>query len=97
MAHVPFEASSRRDWGLDEAHNPSIFQLGLGCLQRIATSLETIAQDRERLVAARDEVQRRLQCAERREQHLIETYSREKRRTAALRGLVKRLKSSQKS
>lgn len=74
---------SRKRWFTREV--PSHEQLRLGCLQRIAAATEAMATSYRALIDERDYLKRRLQDEERANASL-------RRRNAALRGAITRLK-----
>jgi hypothetical protein len=85
MAHRSHADASRRNFGRDEAETVSSDDLKVGCLQRIATATEKMAEDRDRLVRDRDYLRGRVD-------ELSKDNERMARRIRALRGVITRLK-----
>lgn len=78
-----FDKESRKAWSRDGG--PSIEDLKLGCLQRIAAATEAMAKNHDELVRQRD-IERANRAFWQREAE------RERRRVNALRGVVTRMK-----
>lgn len=83
MANVGFRQRSRADWGTDELNQLTLEQINTGAVLRIADAVEKVAKRHDELIDDRDYWKRRALESERR----LDT---ERRRTAALRGVVKR-------
>lgn len=86
MSFKPYREESRANWGVTTDGNPTIEQINCGAILRIADAAELMAKNHAQLVADRDRFER---------WHLqgnaaLET---ERRRNAALRGIVKKLKA----
>ena len=81
-----FKDESRANWGLHGDGKPDIQQLSFGCLQRIATATEAMAQNYQKLIGERDYYKHE---SERQRQRSILW----QRSNAALRGVITKLKN----
>lgn len=79
-----FQDESRKAYGAETA-NVSAELLVAGCLQRIATAAESMAQNYDTLISDRARYERLWKLAEARSEHAC-------RRIAALKGAITRLK-----
>ena len=80
-----FKESSRRNWRAKGGVDPDSAQLMVGCLQRIADSVELMAKSYQSIINDRDYFKRRLEEETRACERL-------NRRNAALRGHLRRCK-----
>lgn len=80
-----YKDESRRLWIRTDGENPTLEQLQLGCMQRIADASEAMAKDHVRLL---NDAKWQREAKER----LQKTCDRLARSNAALRGYIKRMK-----
>lgn len=80
-----FRAQSRKEWVAPENKKPTIEQLQLGALQRIADATERMAQSHEEILASRDRYKKWYEDAQRARKI-------DARSAAALRGQITRLR-----
>ena len=86
MPFKPYREGSRTNWGVTTDSNLTVEQINCGAILRIADATELMAKNHAQLVAERDRFERWYQ-------HEKTQLSSERRRTAALRGIVKKLKA----
>lgn len=86
MGFESYKQFSRTNWGMAEGNNPTLEQINTGAIQRIADACEKMCQDRESL-------ERQVKYAREDRQRFADLLNTERRRTAALRGVIKRMKA----
>jgi len=86
MIFKAYRDESRINWGTESNKGLTLEQINTGALLRIADASEKMAQRHTELIRDRDYWERRCRNAE-------ESLNQERRRTAALRGHLKRAKS----
>ena len=85
MVKKDFEEASKIQWVRKDSLNPSVDQLKLGCLQRIANATELTAKRYQDLIDERDKYKRWYESSLRTEGHQL-------RRIKALRGVITKMK-----
>lgn len=86
MSHRGYREASKIDWGRDSGDPLSLDQINAGALLRIADATEKMAQRHTELIRDRDYWERRARSAE-------DALDTERRRSASLRGHLKRAKA----
>lgn len=86
MAFIGYKEGSRTNWGTEQSGALTLDQIKAGAILRIADATEAMAKQHTSLLNDRDYWKRRAESAEGR-------LGTERRRTAALRGWIKRQKA----
>jgi hypothetical protein len=94
MSNMSFIAQSKIAWRPNGDRQATNEEIQIGCLQRIAIASEILVDRLTTLTSSYDQLKRDLEHYKNRNDENYERYQKEKRRAAALRGHIARMKRS---